>query len=490
MSDKTAIIYIRVSSAAQVEGTSLDTQEADCRAFAVRSGYTVAALFRDEGESAKTADRPGLQQSLDFVKKHKPSAYIVHKIDRLSRNTTDGLTIKAKLKASGTELLSATEALTDDPVGEMMSTILLSVAQFDNAQRAARCKRGMESVANAGGWVHTAPHGFILARREGDNLSILEPDPIKAPAIREALRALASGQIDLAGCYTLLDRAGYSKQTVAYILRNPVYGGIIRSSLTGGRDVSAAFPGLISIPEFYRIQAKLQPGNIVYKDNPALPYRGLLYCSACGAKLTGGQCKGRNKTYTHYWCAKCKKGSKISEVELVKKIEAAMLSCEGMVLAMEVIRERVIKHAETIAKNEKDKRRAAQLMREKLENRLTKLTLGWTDGIIAEDLYRAKSAEFRRQIGEQTIICDQTDANISHILDRLEKAAAIIREPVQTLNRLKSLQRRRFLEILFGGFAITPEKDIKVLNQNNQTIYHALMLKSHTQIQHGGPGWI
>lgn len=486
---KTAIIYIRVSSAAQVEGTSLDTQEADCRAFAARNGYTVAALFRDEGESAKTADRPGLQQSLEFVKRHKPDAYIVHKIDRLSRNTTDGLTIKAKLKASGTELLSATEALTDDPVGEMMSTILLSVAQFDNAQRAARCKRGMESVANAGGWVHTAPHGFMLTRRESDNLSILEPDPIKAPAIREALKALAGGQIDLAGCYTLLDRAGYAKQTVAYILRNPVYGGIIRSTLTGGRDVSAAFPGLISIPEFYRIQAMLQPGNIVYKDNPALPYKGMLYCDACGAKLTGGQCKGRNKTYTHYWCDKCH-GSKISETELVKKIETAMLNCEGMVLAMDVIRERVKKHAATLAKNEKDKRRAAHLMREKLDNRLAKLTTGWMDGIITEDLYRAKSAELRRQIGEQTIICDQTDANISHILDRLEKAAEILREPLQTLNRLKSPQRRRFLEILFGGFAVTPEKTIKVLNQNNPTIYHALMLKKHTQIQDGGPGWI
>ena len=60
-----AVLYIRVSSAEQVAGTSLATQERDCRAACARLGLEVRAVFRDEGKSAKsTVGRDGLAAAI------------------------------------------------------------------------------------------------------------------------------------------------------------------------------------------------------------------------------------------------------------------------------------------------------------------------------------------------------------------------------------------------------------------------------------------
>jgi len=63
---KRAALYLRVSTAEQVEGTSLETQEKTCREFCARNSIEVAQMFRDEGESAKTADRPAFQRMVKY----------------------------------------------------------------------------------------------------------------------------------------------------------------------------------------------------------------------------------------------------------------------------------------------------------------------------------------------------------------------------------------------------------------------------------------
>src|SRR4051812_29465122 len=59
-----AIIYTRVSSEEQVSNLSLEVQEKTCRDYCVRNGWAVEAVYREEGESAKTADRTVLRTLL------------------------------------------------------------------------------------------------------------------------------------------------------------------------------------------------------------------------------------------------------------------------------------------------------------------------------------------------------------------------------------------------------------------------------------------
>src|ERR1035438_8814130 len=79
-----AVVYVRVSTDRQVHGASLETQERDCRLMCERNGWEVIRLFREEGESAKTADRPQLQELLTYcrVSKPRPDYVVVHNIER------------------------------------------------------------------------------------------------------------------------------------------------------------------------------------------------------------------------------------------------------------------------------------------------------------------------------------------------------------------------------------------------------------------------
>ena len=61
-----AVIYVRVSSDEQVNGTSLDQQEAQCRKYCKEKGFEVVAFFREEGVSAKTINRKEFIRSIEF----------------------------------------------------------------------------------------------------------------------------------------------------------------------------------------------------------------------------------------------------------------------------------------------------------------------------------------------------------------------------------------------------------------------------------------
>src|SRR5260221_12685446 len=65
-----AVLYCRVSTSAQEDnGTSLDTQEEDCRKHCIEQGLTVLSSHRDT-QSGATLDRPGLQTALAAIRNH------------------------------------------------------------------------------------------------------------------------------------------------------------------------------------------------------------------------------------------------------------------------------------------------------------------------------------------------------------------------------------------------------------------------------------
>src|SRR2546421_5243892 len=68
-----AVIYVRVSTKEQTENLSLPTQLKACEEYCERQGFKVLARFREEGESAKTADRTELQKLLQYCRTNKDS---------------------------------------------------------------------------------------------------------------------------------------------------------------------------------------------------------------------------------------------------------------------------------------------------------------------------------------------------------------------------------------------------------------------------------
>ena len=61
------VIYCRVSSKEQIEGTSLESQEQACREYARSHNIKVLKIFIERGESAKFADRTQLHRTDRFL---------------------------------------------------------------------------------------------------------------------------------------------------------------------------------------------------------------------------------------------------------------------------------------------------------------------------------------------------------------------------------------------------------------------------------------
>lgn len=107
-----ALIYLRVSTKEQAskggeaEGYSIPAQRDACmrRIAQLPREAIFDKEFVDAGESARSANRPGLQAMLRYIQEHQVDYLLVHKIDRLARNRADDVEISLALNAAGVTL--------------------------------------------------------------------------------------------------------------------------------------------------------------------------------------------------------------------------------------------------------------------------------------------------------------------------------------------------------------------------------------------------
>ncbi|NKI20352.1 recombinase family protein [Paenibacillus dendritiformis] len=91
--DKVAI-YIRVSTEEQKNaGCSLEAQEEELHRYVTSIGLTVFDVYRDGGYSGKDFNRPDVQRLFSDMAQNKFQAIVVWRLDRLSRNNKDTLTL-------------------------------------------------------------------------------------------------------------------------------------------------------------------------------------------------------------------------------------------------------------------------------------------------------------------------------------------------------------------------------------------------------------
>ena len=439
-----AIIYIRVSTDEQVQGTSLATQEADCRTWCARNGHALVELFRDEGESAKTANRPGLLAALGRVRAGGIDAFVAWKLDRVARNATDGLAIRSDLRRRNCRLVSATEAISDDPVGEMVGTVLLAVAQFDNQVRAARCRRGMQATAMAGGWCSRPPIGFLLDR--SGNIPVLKPDPATAPVIIDAFTGLASGRLQLSGAVRLMRSLRMPKQTVSKAFRSPVYGGIIRSALTDDLEVKAAFPGLVTPDVWRQVQRALRvesPHAKAGKNDFSLSL--IAVCEACGGPICGSYSRSRQGKIYGYYC--CRRGHiRVRSDQAHADLNA--LFANQCAPAVAGLRESVACEAVATIEDRKAAREAAEKRRGVAEARLARLADGYADGVIDGPTYTSRAATYRAEITSARIDAKSQQAGIDTLLSGLDRIVELMSNPAELWKRLELKGRKQLADVL------------------------------------------
>jgi site-specific DNA recombinase len=320
-----AIIYCRVSSKEQIEGTSLESQEAACRDYAQSKHMRVLNVFVEQGESAKFADRTQLLQLIEFCRqsKEKIETLLVWKIDRFARNVADHYSIKTTLLKYGVNVVSVTEPIDNDPTGKLMEGVLASVAQFDNDVRAMRTVQGMRRRIQEGIFPWGAPLGYKRSVTAGEKKNLPDlPDQPAFGLLQRAWKLFGTGEYTQAEIGRLMESwglatargASFGPQSLFQLFTNPYYKGVLIDPWDGQEHEGKHEP-LVTKEEFARVQAVILKRNRSLqhqKDRPEFPLRGLARCDACLHPLTGAFSRGRSRRYPYYVCqaASCSKYGK------------------------------------------------------------------------------------------------------------------------------------------------------------------------------------
>jgi DNA invertase Pin-like site-specific DNA recombinase len=141
---KRCAFYLRVSTA---DGQTTENQRRHLDEVAQRLGWTVVAVFSDEGISGSKGrdQRPGLDALMRGVARREFDLVAAWAVDRLGRSLPDLVSLLGELQARGVDLFLHQQALdTTTPSGRMLFQMLAVFSEFERAMIVARVRAGLQ----------------------------------------------------------------------------------------------------------------------------------------------------------------------------------------------------------------------------------------------------------------------------------------------------------------------------------------------------------
>jgi site-specific DNA recombinase len=359
-----AVIYIRVSSARQVENASLETQERACKEMCARNGWEVLQVFREEGESAKTANRTQFQNALEFCRtsKPRPRYFVVYHTDRFARNAMDHHAVRKALSGWGVLLRSVCQQLGEMPMDKFTELIWAGQAELDNDIRKGKTLGGMETRLQQGNWTFKAPLGYKNEKVGG--IKTIVPDPERAPFVQEAFERYATGLHTRQSVLEHTNDKGLrtwegkrlSTETFRRMLNNPLYAGrIVVQGKKGGAGQDwqivqrGSFEPIVSEEVFDKVQLLLAGRRPTVtprrRANPDFPLRHFVRCGHCDKPLTGSKSTSRTgDKYAYYHCQnkKCPSPVRVAKQQMESEFIPFLQQLKPNAEHVAVFRESVI----------------------------------------------------------------------------------------------------------------------------------------------------
>jgi site-specific DNA recombinase len=202
MIDYTAI-YLRVSTEEQVrEGVSLAMQRDLCERYVdLHDLPRDTIVFTDEGKSAATLDRPGLDKlrgQLGGIVKH----VVVFKLDRLTRKVGDLCTLLTECEKEGVALHGVRDKLdTSTASGRLVLHIMGAVAEWERDTIADRTRSGLAHIQSQGFHIGNPPYGWDAVSHDGPGQLLMPNNDY--PHIADSREAHALG-MSLAGIASIV----------------------------------------------------------------------------------------------------------------------------------------------------------------------------------------------------------------------------------------------------------------------------------------------
>jgi site-specific DNA recombinase len=338
----TVAVYVRVSTLRQAQAQTIEQQLERLRAHlrAQQVELTSEAIFRDDGYSGATLNRPGLDRLRDAARAGEVARVLVTDPDRLARNYVQLMVLLDELERFGCEVAFLDRPLSRDPQDQLLLQIRGAVAEYERTLIAERMRRGRQAKLRAGcllPWTR-APYGYRLDPDRPRDPAGVTVEAAEAAVVRELFAGYVEDHASLFSLAKHLQAQGvaspsgrprWSPTTLRGLLTNPTYTGQVyagrwrartprtRRSATHpiGRPSDspvpvpaaqwlpvASVPALVSEERFAQAQAKLaQNRAFARRHNTAHAYllRALVSCGVCRSSCL---CRTIHPGYAYYTC--------------------------------------------------------------------------------------------------------------------------------------------------------------------------------------------
>ncbi len=470
-----ALIYCRVSTEeqAQSDRQSLKTQLKLCeKAIEASNTYKLAenSLYEDPGKSATNMNRPGLQDMILRIQEDKSiGAVFVQDTDRLARNASDHLTIKAILKNHGVELISVSQpAIQDSPEGNFMDLVIAGVNQFQSQITARKTIKSMEQKFWDGGWPTHAPIGYLnVGEPDNPDKRTIAVEAINAPLVTEAFKMYATGDYSVSAIVGHIHEKGFRARNgkriheskFSEVLRNHFYYGEMhwRGLVNQGKHQP-----IIDKELFDRVQrvARERDRHKQRRHTYDFTLRSVVFCAACGSKYVGDHNHIKNKSYYHCTRYKAKKfkepivctGKYVETHVLEKAVEqefSKLQFSDDFILKLEEKLKIIYKTKKESVSSDRSRLLQARIaVEKKLESAEEKLI----DGVLDNNSFDRLKKKYREQIEdfENQIIKVEQSKNLK--MDTIQQVLALARDIGQTYQEARPALKELYLNLFWHHF--------------------------------------
>lgn len=384
MSEENKVIaglYPRVSTDDQSRfGHSLDEQEDRLKKLCEFKGYEIYKVYREEGVSAKTTNRPRFKEMIQDMKDGKINKIIVYKLDRLTRSIKDLETICTLLEEYNCDLESVAEEInTGNANGKFFIRMLTILAQLEIERCSERTKFGLVGAAKKGHISGQPPLGYTK-KNKSKKIFI---DDIEAEVVRRIFRLYLEGLSVCSICEkfneeNVLNRH-WATTTVDKILSNKIYIGNIEHGKRVKGNVQIfenVVPSIIDKTTFEMVQQRKEKNLKNFKRKRTYIFMQKILCPKCH-KIMGGESSTSQtgEKHVYYKCNCCKK--RISE----KKIENQLIKFLNDLLDFFLIIDNSFKPS--ICKDTEIEIKKYTKIKEDLNNKIVRIKNAFIDGSIA-----------------------------------------------------------------------------------------------------------
>lgn len=145
--------YARISSRTQIENNSLEAQENE-----IISRYEGTLIYKEQFTGTKT-DRPVFNEVIELLE--CGDTLVVSKLDRLARNTVEGIKIVEELFNKGVAVHVLNVGLLENTtMGKFFLTTLLAVAEMERNTIIERTSMGKEIAKTKEGFKEGRPKKY------------------------------------------------------------------------------------------------------------------------------------------------------------------------------------------------------------------------------------------------------------------------------------------------------------------------------------------